>query len=189
MSSSSEVGESEEGRGEEERDLEEEENEVEEDEVEASEERRDRNSLLSFLASLSRFSRESMCILYSRFTDVSFVIFCSRSWFSDINPFVLSSRSLMYSFLRCRERAADCLFFNNLSCLFRVLSSSDLNSTLNLLHSLAAWISDAEAASNSNFSVGLIISIEAEHPQRQGGDRRRAAGYPSTTKLTCYDLL
>jgi len=178
VSSSSEVGESEEGEGGE-WDLDEVKEEDEVDEVkveedveeEASEERRDRNSLFSFLASLSRFSRESMCILYSRFTDVSFVIFCSRSWLSDINPFVLSSRSLMYSFLRCRESAADCLFFNNLSCLFRVLSSSDLNSTLNfgdsLLRSLAAWISDAEAASNSNFSVGLI-SIEAEHPQLEG---------------------
>jgi len=91
-----------------------------------------RSSLFSFLASPSRFSNVSMCILYSKFILVSFVIFCRRSWFSVINPFVLSSRSLMYSFLRWRERAADCLFFNNLSCRFRVLSSSDLNSTLNL---------------------------------------------------------
>lgn len=99
-------------------------------------ERRVLSSLFSLFASPRRFSRASMCILYSRFMDVSLVIFCSRSWFSVINPLVLSSRSLMYSFLRWRERAADCLFFNNLSCLFRVLSSSDLNSTLNLEDSL-----------------------------------------------------
>jgi len=111
-------------------------------------------SLFSFLASFRRFSKESMCILYSRFMVVSLVIFCKRSWFSVIKPLVRSSRSLMYSFLRWRDRAADCLFFNNLSCLFRVLSSSDLNSTLNLEDSLprseAAWISDAEAASSSS---------------------------------------
>lgn len=101
-------------------------------------ERRVLRSLFSLFASPRRFSRASMCILYSRFMDVSLVIFCSRSWFSVINPLVLSSRSLMYSFLRWRERAADCLFFNNLSCLFRVLSSSDLNSTLNLPRSEAA---------------------------------------------------
>lgn len=102
----------------------------------AVEERRVLSSVFSLFASPRRFSRASMCILYSRFMDVSLVIFCSRSWFSVINPLVLSSRSLMYSFLRWRERAADCLFFNNLSCLFRVLSSSDLNSTLNLEDSL-----------------------------------------------------
>jgi len=150
----------------------------------SDEERRDRKSVFSVLASLSRFSRESMCILYSRFIDVSLVIFCSSSWFSDISPFVLSSKSLMYSFLRCLESAADCLFFNNLSCLFRVLSSSDLNSTLilgeSLLRSLAAWISDAEAASNSNLSVGLRVSIEAEHPatkwkKGEGGGRGKGA--------------
>lgn len=108
------------------------------DDVDAPEARRVRSSLFSLFASPRRFSRASMCILYSRFMDVSLVIFCSRSWFSVINPLVLSSRSLMYSFLRWRERAADCLFFNNLSCLFRVLSSSDLNSTLNLPRSEAA---------------------------------------------------
>lgn len=95
-------------------------------------------SVFSVFASPRRFSRASMCILYSRFMDVSLVIFCSMSWFSVINPLVLSSRSLMYSFLRWRDRAADCLFFSNLSCLFRVLSSSDLNSTLNLPRSEAA---------------------------------------------------
>lgn len=91
---------------------------LEEEGREAStEDKRERKSLFSFLASESRFSRESMCILYSRLTEVSLVIFCSSSWFSDMSPFVLSSRSLMYSFLRCRERAADCLFFNNLQAM------------------------------------------------------------------------
>jgi len=112
--------------------------------VAVSTDRRDLRSLFSFLASVRRFSRLSMWSLCSRFMEVSLVIFCRRSWFSDINPLVLSSRSLIYSFLRCLERAADCLFFNNLSCLFLVLSSSDLNSTLNLeeslLRSLAACI-------------------------------------------------
>jgi hypothetical protein len=76
--------------------------------------RRDLNSTFSFLVSERHFSSESMCILNSTFNEDSFAIFCTRSWFSVINPFVLSSRSVMYSFLRCLERAADCLFFNSL---------------------------------------------------------------------------
>lgn len=76
--------------------------------------RRDFNSLFSFLVSVRHFSSESMCILNSTFIEDSLAIFCTKSWFSVINPFVLSSRSVMYSFLRCLERAADCLFFNNL---------------------------------------------------------------------------
>jgi len=79
--------------------------------------RRDFNSVFSFLVSVRLFSRESMCILNSTFMEESFAIFCTKSWFSVINPFVLSSRSVIYSFLRCLERAADCLFFNSLSCL------------------------------------------------------------------------
>jgi len=63
-------------------------------------ERRALRSLFSFLASFNLFSKDSMCTLCSKFTDVSLVIFCKRSWFSVINPFVLISRSLMYSFLR-----------------------------------------------------------------------------------------
>lgn len=157
--------------------------------------RRVLSSVFSLFASPRRFSSASMCILYSRFMDVSLVIFCSRSWFSVISPLVLSSKSLMYSFLRWRERAADCLFFNNLSCLFLVLSSSDLNSTLNLPRSEAAWISDAEAASSSSFSVGLIISIQeapghsqyinATRNKGQGGDEgeRRAPRQRKTDRL------
>jgi len=93
--------------------------EVEVDEVGVGvvEERRDFNSVFSFLVSERLFSRESMCILNSTFMEESFAIFCTKSWFSVINPFVLSSRSVIYSFLRCLERAADCLFFNSLSCL------------------------------------------------------------------------
>jgi len=125
--------------------------------------RRDLSSVFSFLVSLRHFSSDSMCILNSTFNEDNLAIFCNNSWFSVIIPFVLSSRSVMYSFLRCLESAADCLFFNNLSCLFRVLSSSDLNSTLSLLRSPAAWISDAEAANNSSFSVGLKISMRTNH--------------------------
>ena len=76
--------------------------------------RRDFSSLFSFLVSVRVFSIESMCILNSTFSEDSLAIFCIRSWFSVINPFVLSSKSVMYSFLRCLERAADCLFFNSL---------------------------------------------------------------------------
>jgi len=160
--------------------------------VPATEARRDFNSLFSFLVSVRFFSRVSMCTLNSACKEDSLAIFCANSWFSVINPFVLSSRSLIYSFLRCLDSAADCLFFNNLSCLFLVLSSSDLNSTLSFPpRSLAEWISDAEAARSSRESKvlsGLNMSNEEGSSSNTRRSRASSAGATRTTKTNkhCY---
>jgi len=99
------------------------------------------NSQFSWVTSFNCFSSLSSCNLYSKVMVVRVVTLYSRVDLSDPRDPALTSRSVIYSFFLCRERAADCLFFNNRSCLFRALSSSDFISTPPriLLFGLERW--------------------------------------------------